>query len=71
MVVAINMADLVEKRGNIIDTKKLSDELGCPVVMISGIILKKFKPFAGEPAPFVIELPAYHVPSVGNVLRTT
>ena len=40
-------------------------------VVISGIMLKKFKAFAGEPAPFVMELPAYHLPSVGNVLRAT
>ena len=39
-------------------------------MIISGIILKKFKAFAGEPAPFVMELPAYHAPSVGNVLRS-
>ena len=39
--------------------------------VISGIMLKKFKAFAGEPAPFVMELPAYHLPSVGNVLRAT
>ena len=45
--------------------------IGIAAVVISGIILKKFKPFAGEPAPFVMELPAYHVPSVGNVLRAT
>ena len=38
---------------------------------MSGILLKKLKPFAGEPAPFVMELPAYHVPRVGNVLRAT
>ncbi|MBO5998860.1 MAG: ferrous iron transporter B, partial [Lachnospiraceae bacterium] len=39
--------------------------------IITGIILKKFKIFAGEPAPFVMELPAYHIPSAGNVLRAT
>ena len=38
--------------------------------MISGIMLKKFKAFAGEPAPFVMELPAYHAPSASNVLRS-
>ena len=37
---------------------------------VSGIILKKTKMFAGEPAPFVMELPAYHWPTVGNVLRS-
>ncbi|MBR2188623.1 MAG: ferrous iron transport protein B [Eubacterium sp.] len=45
--------------------------IGIGSVILSGIILKKFKAFAGEPAPFVMELPAYHVPSVGNVLRAT
>ena len=45
--------------------------LGIGSVILSGIILKKFKPFAGEPAPFVMELPAYHVPSAGGVLRAT
>ena len=43
--------------------------IGIAAVIISGIILKKFKAFAGEPAPFVMELPAYHLPSAGNVLR--
>ncbi len=45
--------------------------IGIGSVVLSGIILKKFKAFAGEPAPFVMELPAYHVPSVRNVLRAT
>ena len=45
--------------------------IGVASVIISGIMLKKFKAFAGEPAPFVMELPAYHVPSAGNVLRAT
>jgi ferrous iron transport protein B len=45
--------------------------IGVAAVIISGIILKKTKPFAGNPAPFVMELPAYHVPSLGNVLRST
>ena len=45
--------------------------LGIGSIILSGIILKKFKAFAGEPAPFVMELPAYHVPSAGNVLRAT
>lgn len=45
--------------------------IGIAAVVISGIMLKKFKPFAGEPAPFVMELPAYHLPSVSNVLRAT
>ncbi|MBR1816787.1 MAG: ferrous iron transport protein B [Lachnospiraceae bacterium] len=45
--------------------------IGIGSIIISGIMLKKFKAFAGEPAPFVMELPAYHVPSVGNVLRAT
>ena len=44
--------------------------IGVAAVVISGIILKKFKSFAGEPAPFVMELPAYHAPSAGNVLRS-
>ncbi len=43
--------------------------IGVAAIIISGIILKKTKPFAGEPAPFVMELPAYHLPTVGNVLR--
>ena len=45
--------------------------IGIGSIIVSGIILKKFKAFAGEPAPFVMELPSYHVPSVSNVLRAT
>ena len=45
--------------------------IGIAAVVISGIILKKFKEFAGEPAPFVMELPAYHMPTLSNVLRST
>jgi ferrous iron transport protein B len=45
--------------------------IGVAAVVISGLILKKTKPFAGEPAPFVMELPAYHMPSPRNVLRST
>ena len=45
--------------------------IGIAAVVITGIMLKKFKAFAGEPAPFVMELPAYHTPSAGNVLRAT
>lgn len=45
--------------------------IGIAAVIVSGIILKKFKSFAGDPAPFVMELPAYHAPTVGNVLRAT
>ena len=45
--------------------------IGIAAVVTSGIMLKKFKAFAGEPAPFVMELPAYHAPSAGNVLRAT
>ena len=45
--------------------------IGIASVIISGIMLKKLKAFAGEPAPFVMELPAYHTPSAGNVLRAT
>ena len=44
--------------------------VGIAAVICSGIILKKTKMFAGEPAPFVMELPAYHLPTVGNVLRS-
>ncbi len=52
--------------------------MGCPTayfvgvaaVVVSGIILKKTRMFAGQPAPFVMELPAYHIPSAGNVLRS-
>lgn len=45
--------------------------IGVTAVVISGVILKKFKSLAGKPAPFVMELPAYHLPSVRNVLRST
>ena len=45
--------------------------IGMASVIISGIMLKKTKRFAGEPAPFVMELPAYHLPTIGNVLRST
>nr|WP_325180880.1 ferrous iron transport protein B [uncultured Oscillibacter sp.] len=44
---------------------------GIAAVVVSGMMLKKFRAFAGEPAPFVMELPAYHAPSVSNVLRAT
>ena len=44
--------------------------VGIAAIICSGIILKKTKMFAGEPAPFVMELPAYHMPTVGNVLRS-
>ena len=44
--------------------------LGIGSIIVSGIILKKTKLFAGDPAPFVMELPAYHWPTVGNVLRS-
>lgn len=44
--------------------------VGIAAVICSGIILKKTRMFAGEPAPFVMELPAYHLPTVGNVLRS-
>ena len=45
--------------------------IGVAAIIISGIILKKTKPFSGDPAPFVMELPAYHAPTAGNVLRST
>jgi len=44
--------------------------VGIAAIICSGIILKKTKLFAGDPAPFVMELPAYHMPTVGNVLRS-
>ena len=44
--------------------------MGMAAIIISGIMLKKTRPFSGEPAPFVMELPAYHMPTVGNVLRS-
>lgn len=44
--------------------------IGVAAIVISGIMLKKTKLFAGDPAPFVMELPAYHMPTVGNVLRS-
>ena len=44
--------------------------VGIAAIICSGIILKKTKMFAGEPAPFVMELPAYHMPTIGNVLRS-
>ena len=45
--------------------------VGIAAIICSGIILKKTKMFVGDPAPFVMELPAYHLPTVGNVLRST
>ena len=45
--------------------------IGMAAIIVSGVILKKTRPFAGDPAPFVMELPAYHLPTVGNVLRST
>ncbi len=44
--------------------------IGMAAIIISGIMLKKTKMFAGDPAPFVMELPAYHMPTLGNVLRS-
>ncbi len=44
--------------------------IGMAAIIVSGIMLKKTKMFAGEPAPFVMELPAYHWPTLGNVLRS-
>ena len=44
--------------------------VGMAAIIISGVMLKKTKMFAGEPAPFVMELPAYHMPTLGNVLRS-
>ncbi len=45
--------------------------IGVAAIVISGIMLKKTRAFAGDPAPFVMELPAYHAPTPGNVLRST
>ena len=45
--------------------------IGVGAVIVSGILLKKLRPFAGEPAPFVMELPQYHIPALSNVLRAT
>lgn len=44
--------------------------VGMAAIIVSGVMLKKTKPFSGEPAPFVMELPAYHLPTVSNVLRS-
>ncbi|MGN0382921.1 MAG: ferrous iron transporter B, partial [Eubacterium sp.] len=44
--------------------------IGIAAIIVSGIMLKKTKMFAGEPAPFVMELPAYHLPTIGNILRS-
>ncbi len=44
--------------------------IGMTAIVISGIMLKKTKMFSGDPAPFVMELPAYHLPTVGNILRS-
>ena len=44
--------------------------IGMAAIIVSGIMLKKTKMFAGDPAPFVMELPAYHLPTVGNLLRS-
>ncbi|MDD6211744.1 MAG: ferrous iron transporter B [Clostridiales bacterium] len=44
--------------------------IGMAAIIVSGIMLKKTKMFSGEPAPFVMELPAYHMPTLGNVLRS-
>lgn len=45
--------------------------VGVAAIIFSGVLLKKTQPFSGEPAPFVMELPAYHIPTLGNVLRGT
>ena len=44
--------------------------VGMAAIVLSGIILKKTRPFAGDPAPFVMELPSYHMPTLSNVLRS-
>mgnify|MGYP004660364277 CR=1 FL=1 len=44
--------------------------IGMAAIVVSGIMLKKTKMFSGDPAPFVMELPAYHIPTLGNVLRS-
>ena len=44
--------------------------IGMAAIVVSGVMLKKTKMFAGDPAPFVMELPAYHMPTLGNVLRS-
>jgi ferrous iron transport protein B len=44
--------------------------IGIAAIIVSGIMLKKTKMFAGDPAPFVMELPAYHLPTIGNLLRS-
>lgn len=44
--------------------------IGVAAIIVSGIMLKKTKMFSGDPAPFVMELPAYHLPTVGNILRS-
>ena len=44
--------------------------VGMAAIIVSGIMLKKTRMFAGDPAPFVMELPAYHMPTVGNILRS-
>lgn len=56
------------KHGGLISTSAYF--IGVAAIVFSGIILKKTKMFAGDPAPFVMELPAYHLPTVGNVLRS-
>ncbi len=45
--------------------------IGIAAIILSGIMLKKTKPFASDPTPFVMELPAYHLPTVGSILRPT
>ena len=45
--------------------------IGMAAIVVSGIMLKKTKMFSGDPAPFVMELPPYHIPTLGNVLRST
>jgi len=45
--------------------------IGIAAIVVSGIMLKKTKPFAGDPAPFVMELPAYRIPTLGSILRPT
>ena len=45
--------------------------IGMAAIVVSGIILKKTRMFSGDPAPFVMELPPYHIPTLGNVLRST
>ncbi len=67
-IIALIAGAFFPKHGGLISTSAYF--VGVAAIILSGIILKKTRMFTGEPAPFVMELPPYHMPTAGNVLRS-